>query len=208
MVIGRWQQIRVGGLLVLLGIALGASVGWGAAARQALEAWRQAEAAQAAAARHASALRQAEARWTRCRAWAVVARAYHATHEPSVPQCEQVLRVAERYGVAADDLAALVLTESGWNARAVSGAGARGLGQIMPATAAQHGVPAERLFDPDLNLELTAKLYQALLRRFGDPRVALRAYNRGPGGALTRPPTAYEAAVFRRGGSGTTEERR
>jgi len=72
-----------------------------------------------------------------------------------------------------------VWQESRWRANAVSPVGARGLAQLMPATARELGVdPA----DPFANLEGGARYLRAQLDRFGgDLEKALAAYNAGPG---------------------------
>jgi len=69
----------------------------------------------------------------------------------------------------------------------VSRAGARGLMQLIPATArsmaGERGLRfnAEALLDdPDVNLELGATFLAGLVAEFGDPRLALAAYNAGP----------------------------
>jgi len=79
---------------------------------------------------------------------------------------------------------ALVRVESEYDERAVSRAGARGLTQVMPATA-QYLDPDIRdsdLFDRDTNLRLGFRYLGMMLNKFdGDLRLALLAYNRGPG---------------------------
>jgi soluble lytic murein transglycosylase-like protein len=72
----------------------------------------------------------------------------------------------------------LVQQESGWNAGAVSHKGATGLAQLMPGTAARLGVdPAV----PEQNLEGGARYLRMMYDRFGSWRLALAAYNAGPG---------------------------
>ena len=87
---------------------------------------------------------------------------------------------AERYGLDADLVLAVVAVESNFEPRAVSKKGAQGLMQLMPATADDLGV-ADAL-DPATNLDGGARYLQALLRLYrGDLRKALAAYNAGPG---------------------------
>src|SRR5205814_8701436 len=64
--------------------------------------------------------------------------------------------------------------------RRSSDLGARGLMQLMPDTMPMKGARADHLDDPAQNLRLGARFLAALLREFGDPRVAIAAYNAGP----------------------------
>lgn len=73
----------------------------------------------------------------------------------------------------------LVHRESSFKPRAVSPAGARGLGQLMPATARSLGVKDS--FSPNENLVGAATYLTEMLDRFGSPELALAAYNAGPG---------------------------
>ncbi|WP_341235617.1 lytic transglycosylase domain-containing protein [uncultured Sulfitobacter sp.] len=68
--------------------------------------------------------------------------------------------------------------ESAYRQDAVSSAGAIGLGQLMPATARDLGVDPR---DPRQNLDGSARYLAMMLETFGDPRLALAAYNAGPG---------------------------
>ena len=67
--------------------------------------------------------------------------------------------------------------ESAYRQDAVSSAGAIGLGQLMPATARDLGVDPR---DPLQNLDGPARYLAMMLETFGDPRLALAAYNAGP----------------------------
>lgn len=97
----------------------------------------------------------------------------------SQPYQAAIDEAAARHGVDPKLLSALVLTESGYDARVCSPAGACGLAQIMPATARELGV-ADRL-DPVQSLRGGADYLARQLVRFGDVRLALAAYNAGPG---------------------------
>lgn len=97
----------------------------------------------------------------------------------SVPYAGLFERAADRYGVDAALLAAVAKQESGYNSRAVSHAGAQGLMQLMPATAAGLGV--DNSFDPAQAVDGAARLLRDLLREFGRLDLALAAYNAGPG---------------------------
>lgn len=76
-------------------------------------------------------------------------------------------------------LDALIWTESRYNPFAVSGAGAAGLGQLMPKTARELGV--ENRFDARANLWAAARYLRLLLNKFGVVHLAVAAYNAGPG---------------------------
>lgn len=95
-----------------------------------------------------------------------------------------VERFAVAEGIDPDLAFRLVQVESGFNERAVSSAGALGLTQLMPATAAslQPGITREQIFDRETNLRLGFRYLHWLLRLY-DGRLdeALHAYNRGPG---------------------------
>lgn len=85
---------------------------------------------------------------------------------------------ARRHGVPENLFLRLVQQESAWNAKAVSHKGAYGLAQLMPATARALGVDRK---DPAENLEGGARYLKQQYRTFGSWRLALAAYNAGPG---------------------------
>ncbi|MBS1806014.1 MAG: lytic transglycosylase domain-containing protein [Acidobacteria bacterium] len=85
----------------------------------------------------------------------------------------------EQQNVDADLLASIVKAESNGNAHAVSHAGARGLMQLMPGTAAELGV--DDSFAPEQNVRGGSAYLDELLRRYHDNvAFALAAYNAGP----------------------------
>ena len=85
---------------------------------------------------------------------------------------------AHKHGVPVDLFLRLVQQESGWNPKALSHAGAMGLAQLMPGTAAKLRVDPK---DPQQNLEGGARYLAQQFRTFGTWRLALAAYNAGPG---------------------------
>ena len=95
-----------------------------------------------------------------------------------LPFRDTITTVARKADIHPWLLAAMVEAESAFDPRAVSRAGAAGLTQLMPATAADRGVAD--VFDPAENLRGGAEHLHALLDRFGSLTLALAAYNAGP----------------------------
>lgn len=94
------------------------------------------------------------------------------------PYAREIGQVAARYGIPEQLIAAMIRIESGFNPRAVSRRGARGLMQLMPETASILGV--RDLFDPRENIEAGVRHLRGLMERFGsDLPLVLAAYNAG-----------------------------
>jgi len=113
-----------------------------------------------------------------------------ATGDPSLPRAfwemyypyawrDEMRDAAQRRGIDPYLVAAVVREESSYYPRAVSRAGARGLMQLMPATARLMAPPGD-LDDPGFNIELGTRFLAGLIREFNDPRLAIAAYNAGP----------------------------
>ena len=97
-----------------------------------------------------------------------------------VPFGSEITAAAKKHGIDPALLAGLVKQESGFNPNAGSPAGARGLTQLMPGTAAGLGV--SNVLDPLQSLDGGAKYLRQQLDAFGgDVTRALAAYNAGPG---------------------------
>jgi len=124
--------------------------------------------------------------------------ALSASGDPALPRAfweviyplgwrDEVAETAGRVGLDPFLIAAIVREESSYYPRAVSRAGARGLMQLMPATAKPmadvRGLPFEGgglLDDPRANLEMGTAFLAGLMKEFGEPRLAIAAYNAGP----------------------------
>jgi soluble lytic murein transglycosylase-like protein len=85
---------------------------------------------------------------------------------------------ALKHNVPEDLFLRLVQQESGWNPGAVSPKGATGLAQLMPDTASRLGIDID---DPAQNLEGGARYLRQMYDKFGTWKLALAAYNAGPG---------------------------
>ncbi len=102
---------------------------------------------------------------------------------------DEVTAASTEFGVEKTLIFAVINTESHFNARAKSGAGAMGLMQIMPKTgeyiAGKLGVKFDEndLFDPQTNIRFGAFYLKYLLNKFGDTDTALACYNAGEGNA-------------------------
>ncbi|MFO7971198.1 MAG: lytic transglycosylase domain-containing protein [Desulfobacterales bacterium] len=89
-----------------------------------------------------------------------------------------VIKTAGRHRVDPALVKAIIMAESGYNARAVSKKGAKGLMQLMPATARALGV--EDAFNPTQNISGGVRYFKQLVTQFdGDVKLALAAYNAG-----------------------------
>jgi soluble lytic murein transglycosylase-like protein len=97
-----------------------------------------------------------------------------STHAPAIEQYAQI------YGVDALLIKAIISVESCFDRYAVSRVGAKGLMQLMPATAKRMGV--YNVFDANDNMRGGIRYFSEMLTRFGqNVELALAAYNAGPG---------------------------
>lgn len=112
----------------------------------------------------------------------------------NVPYADMFKAAGARHGISPSILAAVAKTESAFDPTAVSPAGAQGLMQFMPATAAEMGVDP---LDPASAIDGAARYLAQNLRQFGSIDLALAAYNAGPGAVRTHggiPPFAETQA--------------
>jgi soluble lytic murein transglycosylase-like protein len=106
----------------------------------------------------------------------------HLQHGQSLAYARSLLADSQRTQLDPTLIVALVAVESSWEPSAVSPSGARGLGQLMPSTAARLGINPR---DPAQNLRGAAAYLRSLVNRFAGRgiqtmRLAIGAYNAGP----------------------------
>jgi soluble lytic murein transglycosylase-like protein len=102
-----------------------------------------------------------------------------AGREPLLSLDDMVTAASLEHYIDRDLVTSVIRAESGFNPRAVSPKGARGLMQLMPQTAASLGV--ENAMDPAANIEGGTRYLRELLARYNNDLImALAAYNAGP----------------------------
>jgi soluble lytic murein transglycosylase-like protein len=103
-----------------------------------------------------------------------------AAEAPATTPFEQLIRrAAQKHGVDEELISSVITAESAFNPRAISRKQARGLMQLMPATASQLAV--SDAFDPAQNVDAGTRYLKLLLEKYRqDLTLALAAYNAGP----------------------------
>jgi len=87
-------------------------------------------------------------------------------------------KYSQKNGLDTDLVKAVIQTESSFDSKAVSPAGAQGLMQLMPATAETLGVKDS--FDPEQNIQGGTKYLRRLINQYDSVEKGLAAYNAGP----------------------------
>lgn len=91
-----------------------------------------------------------------------------------------IKKAAEQFGLPERLISSVIKHESNFDSHTVSNAGAQGLMQLMPGTAKFLGVTDS--FDPEQNIMGGARYLKQMMDQFnGDTKLALAAYNAGPG---------------------------
>ncbi|MCB9378520.1 MAG: lytic transglycosylase domain-containing protein [Holophagales bacterium] len=101
---------------------------------------------------------------------------------PATSWGDLIFETARRHEINPELVVAVVRAESGFDARAVSNKGARGLMQLMPATGQRFGLRTAELYDPAKNLDAGVRYLRWLADRFDDDLArVLAGYNAGEG---------------------------
>jgi soluble lytic murein transglycosylase-like protein len=102
-----------------------------------------------------------------------------STPEPEAQSYDEIIeKYADHYQLDPSLIRSIIETESGFNPKAVSSKGARGLMQLMPATAERLGV--KNSFDPEQNIQAGIKHFRFLMDTFDNNlELSLAAYNAG-----------------------------
>jgi hypothetical protein len=101
-----------------------------------------------------------------------------ATESPDQALCRLIERSARRHNLPLDFFTRLIWRESSFRSTVVSSAGAQGIAQFMPGTAAERGLADP--FDPEQAIPASAHLLDDLNKRYGSLGLAAAAYNAGP----------------------------
>ena len=88
-----------------------------------------------------------------------------------------ITQAAQKYGIDPLLFSAMIKNESSFDPNAVSNKGAKGLGQLMPGTAKAYGV--SNPFNASQNADGSAHYFSDLIKKYGNSRAALAAYNEG-----------------------------
>lgn len=111
------------------------------------------------------------------------------------PYMGLIQSASEKYGLPANLIMGVIKAESDFNPSSVSYAGAMGLMQLMPANCVEDGVTDP--FDPAQNINAGSKeIAEFLVKYDGDLKLALAAYNTGPGNVAKRGVTSSQSEAY------------
>jgi len=111
------------------------------------------------------------------------------------PYMQYIKSASAKYNIPVNLILGVIKAESDFNTQSVSYAGAKGLMQLMPENCMEDGV--SNPFDPAQNIEAgTAEISRVLGKYNGDVKLALAAYNTGPGNLEKRDVTSSQSAEY------------
>lgn len=115
--------------------------------------------------------------------------------EKAAPYMDIIQEASSKYGIPVNVIMGVIKAESDFNPACVSSAGAKGLMQIMPENAQEFGMT--NIFDPRENIMCgTDEIARHLKTYNGDLKLALAAYNTGPGNVAKRGVTSSNSAEY------------
>lgn len=115
--------------------------------------------------------------------------------EKAAPYMDIIEEAAQTYGVPVNLIMGIIKAESDFNPQCVSGAGAKGLMQIMPENAREFGVTD--VYDARQNIFCGVDEVARLIDKYdGDVKLALAAYNTGPGNIAKRGVTSSNSSEY------------
>ena len=121
----------------------------------------------------------------------------HTQSPGFAPYLDLARSAARRHGIPLPLVLAVMEVESGFDPRAVSPKGARGLIQVMPETARDLGIDPARLFDPAVNLDTGVRYLRVLADRYdGHTLSVIAAYNAGPERVALAAPLPRETVEY------------
>jgi len=105
----------------------------------------------------------------------------NVTNAEAVEIVDSIMNSADKYNVDEKLVMAIAHTESTYYRNAVSHADYKGLMQTGDVLAEEAGYTPQQLFDPKVSIDVGTNYIDEQLDEFGDTRLALTAYNQGPG---------------------------
>lgn len=115
--------------------------------------------------------------------------------EQAQPYMDLIQNASAKYNIPVNLILGVIKSESDFNNNCVSYAGAKGLMQLMPENCIEDGVTD--VFDPAQNIDAgTAEISRFISKYNGDLKLALAAYNTGPGNLSKRNVTSSMGAEY------------
>lgn len=115
--------------------------------------------------------------------------------EQAQPYMDIIQTASEKYNIPVNLILGVIKSESDFNTNCVSNTGAKGLMQLMPENCTEDGVTD--VYDPAQNINAgTAEISRFISKYNGDVKLALAAYNTGPGNLAKRNVTSSQSTEY------------